>query len=529
VPSASERLLLLACVTNGVRARAAWHEWFSAVVVDDLPYREARLLPRAFENLSRQGLATGLPPRLRGNYRFVWASNQLRCRAVAPALVELAHAGVPALLLKGAAFLASGSFAWGTREMGDVDILVPADRARDAARILERIGWAGMLGVTPDFLARRIVLRRNSWNLERHDPHERLDLHWHAFEGLRGRALDASLWRAARPVRFGEVDLVRLDDRDQLLHLVEHASHGEPANGLVWIADAALLVESVDVTRLAARARELGVHALAREALGVVADVVDSASARAAVAALQRRRPSLRERALARTEFEPGKVHPFPRASEVVRTLLVHGLERHPLRALSTLRRRRIEPDLCSHPVGSTALALIGRPRRVEAAALRAFGPLARPPVGGRLGVGQWVELTTGDALDRVAGAGWTWPTAEGIWSDGAEPRFALDVELPRGRPLELEFQFGDDAHHSPNPRVMLLVNARPVLTWTFGVGPEHAPTEVRIPAWLADWCRPLDIAFRPMRPFQSGSRLGPGDVQRAVQLRAVRVTASAP
>ena len=73
---------------------------------------------------------------------------------------------------------------------------------------------------------------------------------------------------------------------------------------------------------------------------------------------------------------------------------------------------------------------------------------------------------------------------------------------------------------------MMLLVNARPVLTWTFGVGPAHAPTEVRIPAWLADWCRPLDVAFRLLRPFEDGRRLGPGDVQLGVQLRAVRVTA---
>src|SRR5436309_2904716 len=220
-------------------ARAAWHEWFSGVVLDELPFDEARLLPRVFANLAARGEAECLPPRLRGKYRWVWTSNQRRCHAVTPALESLRDARIPTTLLKGAALLASGRCAWGAREMGDVDILVPPAYAAEAATVLDAAGWVAQSGVTPDFLARRLVPRRHGWNYARDAPHGNLDLHWHAFEGVRAAAVDAALFERARRVDFGGVELLAFDDIDHVLHVIEHASHGEPAHRLMWVADAA--------------------------------------------------------------------------------------------------------------------------------------------------------------------------------------------------------------------------------------------------------------------------------------------------
>jgi hypothetical protein len=204
----------------------------------------------------------------------------------------------------------------------------------------------------------------------------------------------------------------------------------------------------------------------------------------------------------------------------------VNGVEaRHPLQGIGILLRRRIEPSLCAHPLLSAGLALVGRPRRVEVAALRGLGPLARPPTPRPLRPGEWVDLTTAGGLDRVAGAGWSWPMPEGVWTDGAEARLALDIAVPAGRPLALEFRFGDDAQQSPNARAVVLVNGRPLAEWMFGTSSEHTPQRLAIPAWLSDWCRPIDVAIRPLQPFMPRNRgHGPGDTRPAVQLRAVRV-----
>jgi Uncharacterised nucleotidyltransferase len=525
-PKPRDRLLLRAAVVPGPQARAAWDEWFAGVELDDLPFDEARLLPRVYANLAAQGAGDCAPPRLRGKYRWVWTANQLRCHAVAPALRALAEAGIPTVLLKGAALLASERCPWGAREMGDVDILVPTGREVDAARALDAAGWVAQGGVTPEFLARRLVLRRHSWNYARIAPHDNLDLHWHAFEVVRDAGVDAELFRHARRVRFGEVELLALDDTDQALHLIEHASHGEPAHRLAWIADVAGVLDHVDGDQLAHRARELGVHDLAGEALDILAPALGTASPQRAADALTRSRSGARERLLAVTENGSIGGRSFPRLSELARAAAVHGVvARHPLRTAAEVLRRRVEPALCARPALSVALALAGRPRRVEVAAMRGLGPLARPPARRALRPGEWVELTTACALDGVAGAGWSWPMPDGVWTDGTDARLALDTTVPRGRPLVLEFRFGDDAYRSPNPRAVVLVNGRPLAEWQFGTDSEYTPARLDIPAWLGDWCRPIDVAIRPRQPFVPAERdRGPGDAQPSVQLRAVRV-----
>jgi hypothetical protein len=525
-PRPRDRLLLRAAVVPGPLARAAWDEWFAGVELDDLPFDEARLLPRVYANFAAQGAGDCLPPRLRGKYRWVWTANQLRCHAVAPALRALAEARTPTVLLKGAALLASERCPWGAREMGDVDILVPTGREADAARALEAAGWVAQGGVTPQFLARRLALRRHGWNYERSAPHDNLDLHWHAFEVVRDGAVDTELFRHARRVRFGDVELLALDDIDQALHLIEHASHGEPAHRLAWIADVAGVLDHVDRDQLAHRGRELGVHDLASEALDTLAGALRTESAQRAAESLERSRASARERLLAATENGTIGGRSFPRLSELARAAAVHGIDaRHPLRTAAEMVRRRVEPALCARPALSVALALAGRPRRVEVAALRGLGPLARPPASRVLRPGEWVELTTACALDRVAGAGWSWPMPDGVWTDRAEARLALDTTVPRGRPLVLEFRFGDDAYRSPNPRAVVLVNGRPLAEWRFGTSGEYTPPRLDVPAWLGDWCRPIDVAIRPQQPFVPARRdRGPGDAQPSVQLRAVRV-----
>jgi hypothetical protein len=523
-PSDRACLLVRAAVTAGPAARAAWDEWFSGVVLDDVPYEEARLLPQVFANLSASGHVTCLPPRVRGQYRWVWVSNQLRCRTVAPALRSLRDAAIRTVLLKGAALLASGRCAWGAREMGDVDVLVPADRAAEAASVLDAAGWVAMSGVTPDFIARRLVMRRHSWNYETDAPYGQLDLHWHVFEG-RGADVDAALWDRVQSVRFGDVALLRLDDADQLVYTIEHASHGEPAHQLVWLVDVARELDRIDPAVVALRARALGVRDLVSDALAVVAATLDTPSAKAAAAHVAATRATRRERVLASTETGRVLGRGSRWLSKYLRAALVQGIDsRHPVHGVGAVLRRRVEPSLCARPVLSAGLALLGRPRRAEVAAMRWLGPFARPPTPGTLAPDEWVDLTTVKGLDRVAGPGWSWPMPDGVWTDGAEARLALDIAIPRGRPLALEVAFGDHAHLSPNPRVVVLLNGRPVIQWTFGAGSEHVPSRVPIPAWLADWCRPVDVAFRVLPPFAPRPPFGRGDVTRAVQLRAVRV-----
>ena len=445
-PGPRDRLLLRAAAVSGPQARAAWEEWFAGVELDDLPFDEARLLPRVYANLAAQGSADCLPPRLRGKYRWVWTANQLRSHAVAPALRSLAHARIPTVLMKGAALLASGRCPWGAREMGDVDLLVPAGSAMQAARALDAAGWVARGGVSSEFLARRLVLRRHGWNYERGTPYDNFDLHWHTFEAVRAGSVDDKLFRRTRRVCFGEIELLALDEADQVLHLIEHASHSEPAHRLAWIADVAGVLDHVDGRQLARRARELGVHDLASEALDTMARALGASSIRGAAAEMDRDRAGVREWLLAATETGTIRGRSFPRLSELARAAAVHGDETRPIRAARDMFRRRIEPALCRYPAVSAA----ARARRAAAPNRGGGAPRARPvrpPAGAARPPSRGVDrahdrsrarsrrrigLELADARWRVDGRGRSAPGARHHGAAGAAARNRVPLRRRR-------------------------------------------------------------------------------------------------
>jgi len=188
--------------------------------------------------------------------------------------------------------------------------------------------------------------------------------------------------------------------------------------------------------------------------------------------------------------------------------------------------RRRVEPDLVTRPALSTVLALLGRRRRLEVAALRLWGPLTRSANAHVVTTGKWIDITP-ELLDAIGGPGWSWPAPDGggMWTDGAEARLALDLGAVRGRDVVIGFLLGSETHHSPNPAVQVRVNGRSLEMWQLGPDPELGPRYFRVPAWLADWCRPMELVLRPLGRFDPWARRGsPGDQRRFVQVRALRV-----
>lgn len=144
------------------------------------------------------------------------------------ALRALLGAGIPVIVLKGAALADTIYPSIASRPMSDIDLLIRRAERERAVAALEAAGFHSWRFERPRFspfdiqMTNEIPLRRG----ERH----MVELHWEIapIVPLRLAALDnEALWQEARPFAIGGVSALQLSTRDTLLHICLHlAGHG---------------------------------------------------------------------------------------------------------------------------------------------------------------------------------------------------------------------------------------------------------------------------------------------------------------
>ncbi len=249
-PEQSLHRALLHSLVGPVDERGAWWEkWRSGLDLADADPATFHLLPFASR---RFGELTGRDAdRFGGIYRYSWYRNRMLVRSATSVLRSLDAAGVPHLVLKGAALAVTTYHDSGARPISDVDVLVhPEDKDRAVALLLDG-DWV------PDSLVPAEMLRvHHAFNVSA-GPLASVDLHWGILYLDRNPEADRRAWQRSVPIELDGVVTRALSPTDQLLHALVHA---EPED-LRWIVDAALLVQSgtVDWTLLCeeAEARRL--------------------------------------------------------------------------------------------------------------------------------------------------------------------------------------------------------------------------------------------------------------------------------
>ncbi|HNR39427.1 MAG TPA: nucleotidyltransferase family protein [Acidobacteriota bacterium] len=192
------------------------------------------------------------------------AANAARFGALREALDSLAGAGIPVLMLKGAALAHLVYPEPGLRPMGDLDLLVPPDVLAPALETLRGLGYRD-LPPNPGAL----------WQAEhRHSPPVRriaggtpvvIELHMDLFAQSGERSPDTgNVWADPRPVPLpGGADVRTLGHEAMLLHLcwhlvnIRHLADQVIRPRLIWIADivsyAEGYAEDIDWAALCAR------------------------------------------------------------------------------------------------------------------------------------------------------------------------------------------------------------------------------------------------------------------------------------
>lgn len=204
---------------------------------DVTPFVHARLIARGITPPPAVAAA------LRQAYYDTAARNIRRFDELGKLLAAMHDAGIPVVVLKGAAL---AEFVYGDialRPMFDTDVLVRPEDIAGAFRVLRAAGYApeGPFDMAAEQTLNHAVPFLTPTGF-------RLDLHWTILtprhrRGIDGQGLSA-LWARAQPVSFGGVPAWALCPTDLLLHLCLHVSVGH------WF-DKGLLayVDIAEVTR----------------------------------------------------------------------------------------------------------------------------------------------------------------------------------------------------------------------------------------------------------------------------------------
>ncbi len=235
-------LLARAALAPRAEAASAWRDWRAAYDIDTTPWSEVRMLGAVAARIDDLEPDAAIRPRVHGIRKFLWVKSQICLKAALGGVAALNRAGIPVLLMKGAARIALDPASAQERLIRDLDALVPLGRAQSAYEALQEAGWS----LVPD--AWQLDLRQwspiaghHAWSLAK-DGSE-FDLHHFSNHLNRLRGDDDGLWSRARPRRWQGVDVCLPAPADALLIALVHGVRWSEESAADWTVDASALID----------------------------------------------------------------------------------------------------------------------------------------------------------------------------------------------------------------------------------------------------------------------------------------------
>jgi hypothetical protein len=254
-PTPEQELLVRAALLTGSAGLDAWQQWKSRVDFETLDEGSQRLLPLLYTNLHAHGIDDPLIGRLKGFYRLTWYKNQTLFHEIEAPLRAFHDAGIPTMLLKGAALTLRYYQDYGMRPMRDFDVAVPEQDVSLALSLLQKLGWRHLKNKTGASL--ELVLAAShatgfSNNKSQLDLHSRIGFNFWHYEL-------PNAWKDSIPVQWNGIETLAMHPAEMLIHICVHGLAWNPVPPLRWIADTAVLLRAeptLDWARVSARAQE---------------------------------------------------------------------------------------------------------------------------------------------------------------------------------------------------------------------------------------------------------------------------------
>ena len=237
-PTATQRLLLQACLGGPELAASAFAAWRARVDVFKLDHGSNRLMALLYRNLERAGVRSPEHDVLKGNWRYHWYLNRRRLRDFAALQAGLKEAGIPVAGLKGLPLAAFYYADLGVRPMADLDVLVPRDQAQAAGEWLIAQGYRSVWGRVD-----AVIAKGNGGEFVKEGTSV-VDLHWGVLHDCQSEWSDAAFWSGRVTRSFEGLEVSMLRPEDQIVHLCAHGMRWSPVSPLRWLADVAAVVRA---------------------------------------------------------------------------------------------------------------------------------------------------------------------------------------------------------------------------------------------------------------------------------------------
>ncbi len=533
-PSPAQELLLRAALMPDERALNAWREVRGQINIEALDGATQALLPALRKNLLALGEDDELLGLFKGVHRYGWARTQLLLAPMMPIVRTLEGAGIPTLLLKGAAFVADTRLDAGMRPMNDIDVLVPTQQARAAIDVLLASGLEPV-GEVPAWYVAEYASRFVPSHGFRDQLDRQLDLHWHVLHASCQADADEDFWAAAEPIELLGVPTRALCPADELLLVILHGLRWNEIPTYRWAVDAALLcsgaIGPIDYERLVAQARKRRVSVMLRAGLSYLRRVADAPIPERTMRALGSLRPRLLERAELRAQGTQ------PRRRSALQWQLIYQ-EQYLRRELELARR----PTIRAHLRVARRRTGVRRLRELPALFSGGVPGPSRPQsevaaaVGKGSGEASARPVTLGHTLDfgdaelvRSYTAYGTWrPEPDGCWIAGRQALLQLPLAEPASSSLILDLAAdGFIGSARPSQRLSVSVNGAGAAELVLEHGSSVQQEPIILPRSAVLGRERLDLTLRAP-DAASPARLGVADDDRqlGVFLRRARLRA---
>jgi len=220
-----------------------WKQWKSETDLDLIDKSTFRLLPALYlrikqeENFEDEWLG-----KVKGVYRQGWVKNQLFLATASSVVAAFNAKGIPSIFMKGIALLLSSYSDLGGRMMGDIDILIPKDKACEASNLMLSAGYSCVRVPGIKQFNQQNILRFTRGNHElsfKSGNGHIVDLHFISpFYTVVDPKLIALFWNTAVHVEINSIPSLALSPELTFLHVCCHGTIYNSQPSYRWVMDA---------------------------------------------------------------------------------------------------------------------------------------------------------------------------------------------------------------------------------------------------------------------------------------------------